>query len=65
MLTRPRSTTAGLIALTLAALAAALPAQRRAVTYADRAKQALSGFADNPAKSAMLDLVDFCIERIY
>ncbi len=37
----------------------------RATNYADKAKSALKNFPDNPAKSAMLDLVDFCIERIY
>ena len=37
----------------------------RANDYATRAKSALTTFADSPAKSAMLDLVDFCIERIY
>ena len=37
----------------------------RATDYADSARSALKGFDDSPAKSAMLDLVDFCIERIY
>ncbi len=37
----------------------------RATDYADKAKSALTTFPDSPAKSAMLDLVDFCIERIY
>jgi octaprenyl-diphosphate synthase len=37
----------------------------RATTYADRTRHALTPFADGPAKDAMLDLVDFCIERIY
>lgn len=37
----------------------------RATDYADKAKASLDTFADNPAKSAMIDLVDFCIERIY
>ncbi len=37
----------------------------RATGYADKAKTALNNFTACPAKSAMLDLVDFCIERIY
>ncbi len=37
----------------------------RASNYADKAKTALTNFQDSPARSAMLDLVDFCIERIY
>lgn len=37
----------------------------RAEHYADRTRQALAPFPENPAKAAMLDLVDFCIERIY
>jgi len=37
----------------------------RATDYAERAKNALSDFAENPAQQAMLDLVEFCIERIY
>ena len=37
----------------------------RATDYANRAKSALANFPDSPAKSAMLDLVDFCIDRIY
>jgi octaprenyl-diphosphate synthase len=37
----------------------------RATDYAERARQSLASFADNDAKAAMLDLVDFCIDRIY
>lgn len=37
----------------------------RATDYADRAKSALAPFEPSPVKRAMLDLVDFCIERIY
>ncbi|MGI9501268.1 MAG: polyprenyl synthetase family protein [Geminicoccaceae bacterium] len=37
----------------------------RAADYAERARTSLADFADNPAKRAMLDLVDFCIERIH
>ncbi len=37
----------------------------RATDYADRAKTALDPFDSSLAKQAMLDLVDFCIERIY
>lgn len=37
----------------------------RATDYADKARTALKDFAESPAKSAMLDLVDFCMERIY
>ena len=37
----------------------------RATNYADQAKSALTNFPDNDAKQAMLDLVDFCINRIY
>lgn len=37
----------------------------RATDYANNAKTALKNFQECPAKSAMLDLVDFCIERIY
>lgn len=37
----------------------------RATNYAERAKSAIKGFSESPAKAAMLDLVDFCIERIY
>ncbi len=37
----------------------------RASDHAARTKQALAPFPDGEAKAAMLDLVDFCIERIY
>jgi octaprenyl-diphosphate synthase len=37
----------------------------RATQFADQARNALSSFDASPAKQAMLDLVDFCIERIY
>ena len=37
----------------------------RATEFADRAKNALAPFEPTPAKQSMLDLVDFCIERIY
>ncbi len=37
----------------------------RATDYAGRAKSALAPFDHSPVKQAMLDLVDFCIERIY
>jgi octaprenyl-diphosphate synthase len=37
----------------------------RAEAYGGRARQALAGFAASRAKSAMLDLVDFCVERAY
>ncbi|MGI9436454.1 MAG: polyprenyl synthetase family protein [Geminicoccaceae bacterium] len=38
---------------------------KRAEGYADSAKTHLESFPDSTAKRAMLDLVDFCIERIY
>lgn len=37
----------------------------RATDYAERAKTAIKDFPKSAAKAAMLDLVDFCIERIY
>ena len=37
----------------------------RATDYAERAKSAIKDFPESQAKAAMLDLVDFCIERIY
>jgi len=37
----------------------------RATGYADRTRKALTPFPNTPAKAAMLDLVDFCIERLY
>jgi octaprenyl-diphosphate synthase len=37
----------------------------RAALYADAARAALEPFPAAPAKAAMLDLVDFCVERAY
>lgn len=37
----------------------------RARHYGEMAKDALAIFPDNDAKSAMIDVVDFCIERAY
>ncbi|NJM48825.1 MAG: octaprenyl diphosphate synthase [Alkalinema sp. RU_4_3] len=37
----------------------------RATDYAERARTALQPFPETPAKAAMLDLVDFCIDRIF
>ncbi len=37
----------------------------RARFYADQAKKSLSGFPDSPLRQAMLDVVDFCVERAY
>ena len=37
----------------------------RATGYADRTREALAPFPEGPAKAAMLDLVDFCTERLY
>jgi octaprenyl-diphosphate synthase len=37
----------------------------RAEAYGDHARRALDGFPPSPARAAMLDLVDFCIERAY
>ncbi len=37
----------------------------RARHYGEMAKDALAIFKDNEAKSAMIDVVDFCIERAY
>ena len=37
----------------------------RAAGYGERARAAIEGFAPSAAKSAMLDLVDFCIERAH
>jgi octaprenyl-diphosphate synthase len=37
----------------------------RAAQYADGARGALAGFPDSPAKAALYDLVDFCVERAY
>ena len=36
-----------------------------AETYCEKARQSLAGFAPSPAKSAMLDMVDFCAMRVY
>lgn len=33
--------------------------------YCHKARQCLSGFTDSRAKSAMLDIVDFCTSRVY
>jgi len=33
--------------------------------YCSKAKASLNVFAENPAKSAMLDIVDFCMSRVY
>ncbi len=38
---------------------------KRATAFADRAKSSLALFEPSPVKQSMLDLVDFCIERIY
>ena len=38
---------------------------RRAETYGERARRALDRFAPCPERAAMLELVDFCIERAY
>jgi octaprenyl-diphosphate synthase len=37
----------------------------RARHYGDLARQALDIFADGPAKSALTDIIDFCIERAW
>jgi octaprenyl-diphosphate synthase len=37
----------------------------RGAEYAEAARSALVPFPPSPAKAAMLDLVDFCIERAY
>lgn len=37
----------------------------RARHYGEMAKDALAIFTDNDAKNAMLDIVDFCVERAY
>ena len=37
----------------------------RARHYGDLARQALDIFADSPAKSALTDIIDFCIERAW
>ena len=38
---------------------------RRARHYGEVARDALAPFPDSPHKSALLDAVDFCIERVY
>jgi len=38
---------------------------QRARDYGELARQALDQFADGPAKSAMIDIIDFCIERAW
>ncbi|HMA14447.1 MAG: polyprenyl synthetase family protein [Bacteroidota bacterium] len=40
-------------------------AMARAREHAGAARRALSGFADGPAKAALLEVVDFCVERAY
>ena len=37
----------------------------RAADYAAAARGALACFPPSPAKAALLDLVDFCVERAY
>ncbi len=37
----------------------------RAARYAEAARSALAGFPPSPPKAALLDLVDFCVERAY
>lgn len=37
----------------------------RAQAYAARAKRSLTVFEDSPLRQAMLDVVDFCVERAY
>lgn len=38
---------------------------KRAESYGQLAKEALTIFPESPMKSALLDIVDFCIERVY
>jgi octaprenyl-diphosphate synthase len=40
-------------------------AMARARQHADSARQALEGFADGPAKAALLEAVEFCVDRAY
>jgi geranylgeranyl pyrophosphate synthase len=40
-------------------------AMARARDYATSARQALESFADGAAKSALLEVVDFCVDRDY
>jgi octaprenyl-diphosphate synthase len=37
----------------------------RARTYAASAREALESFPGSPAKTALLDVVDFCVDRAY
>ena len=37
----------------------------KATAYGETARDALTGFADGAARRAMLDLVDFCVERAF
>ena len=37
----------------------------RAVEFSDAARHSLEGFPPSPARQAMLDLADFCVERAY
>ncbi len=40
-------------------------AMARARSYADSAREALGIFPDSPAKAALLDVVEFCVDRAY
>ena len=40
-------------------------AKARARFYAEASLQALEGFDNNPAKAALLEVVDFCVERAH
>jgi len=40
-------------------------AMARAREYGTSARQALEGFPEGPAKEALLDVVDFCVDRAY
>jgi len=40
-------------------------AMARARDHAASARQALAGFSDGPAKTALLEVLDFCVERAY
>ena len=37
----------------------------RAKIYGEKAREALAGFAPGPEKQALLDVIDFCLERGY
>jgi octaprenyl-diphosphate synthase len=39
--------------------------KQRARSYAARAVDDLSGFPDNPAKHALVQAIDFCVDRLY